>query len=137
MGDSKQLRAPSRYTSLDGLRGLAAFVVLIHHCFLVSPQLSSAVDSNGTGSFNAWVWWTTFIPLHPIWAGQEAVYIFFILSALVLTLPFVGNSRPNWAAYFAKTYCQDLFARLGFPMRLPANRGQLVRRLLPSEVLLW
>lgn len=102
MGDAKELRASSRYTSLDGLRGLAAFVVLIHHCFLVSPQLSSAVDSNGTGPFDLWVWWATFTPLHLLWAGQEAVYVFFILSGFVLTLPFVGNSRPNWAAYFPK-----------------------------------
>ncbi|TAP45413.1 acyltransferase [Arthrobacter sp. S39] len=102
MGDSNETRTTARYTSLDGLRGLAALVVLIHHCFLVSPQLSAAVDSNGTGPFEPWVWWTTFTPLHLVWAGQEAVYVFFILSGFVLTLPFVQASRPNWAAYYPK-----------------------------------
>lgn len=102
MGDSNEIRVTSRYTSLDGLRGLAAVVVLIHHCFLVSPQLSAAVDSNGTGPFDSWVWWTTFTPLHLVWAGQEAVYVFFILSGFVLTLPFVRGSRPSWAAYYPK-----------------------------------
>lgn len=102
MGDSNEIRVTSRYTSLDGLRGLAAVVVLIHHCFLVSPQLSAAVDSNGTGPFDSWVWWATFTPLHLVWAGQEAVYVFFILSGFVLTLPFVRGSRPRWAAYYPK-----------------------------------
>ena len=102
MGDSTEVRTTSRYTSLDGLRGLAALVVLIHHCFLVSPQLSAAVDSNGTGAFDSWVWWTTFTPLHLVWAGQEAVFVFFILSGFVLTLPFVRCIQTSWAAYYPK-----------------------------------
>lgn len=102
MGDFQNIRTTSRYTALDGLRGLAALVVLIHHCWLTSPQLSAAVDSNGTGSFDSWVWWTTFTPLHLVWAGHEAVYVFFILSGFVLTLPFVRDSRPSWAAYYPK-----------------------------------
>ncbi|WP_248759606.1 acyltransferase [Pseudarthrobacter sp. SSS035] len=102
MEDSNGIRTTSRYTSLDGLRGLAAFVVVVHHCFLVSPQLVDAVASNGVGPFESWVWWTTFTPLHLIWAGKEAVYVFFILSGFVLTLPFVRASRPNWLAYYPK-----------------------------------
>lgn len=102
MGEYSELRATSRYSGLDGLRGLAALVVLIHHCALVSPQLSAAVDSNGTGSFEPWVWWTTFTPLHLLWAGHEAVYTFFILSGFVLALPFLRDSPPSWATYYPK-----------------------------------
>lgn len=102
MGDSNSIRTTSRYTSLDGLRGLAAFVVLVHHCLLVSPQLVDAVARNGVGPFESWVWWTTFTPLHLIWAGREAVYVFFILSGFVLTLPFLRASRPSWLAYYPK-----------------------------------
>lgn len=102
MGGSKDSAATSRYTSLDGLRGLAALVVVAHHCFLVSPQLSAAVDGNGSGPIEPWVWLTTFTPVHLLWAGHEAVYVFFILSGFVLALPFVGASRSNWLAYFPK-----------------------------------
>ncbi|MEV8083754.1 acyltransferase family protein [Pseudarthrobacter oxydans] len=102
MGEYNELQATSRYTGLDGLRGLAALVVVIHHCGLVSPQLSAAVDSNGTGSFEPWVWWTTFTPLHLLWAGHEAVYTFFILSGFVIALPFLRNSPSSWATYYPK-----------------------------------
>lgn len=102
MGDSENIRTTSRYTSLDGLRGLAALVVLLHHCLLVSPQLVGAIESAGVAPMDSWVWWATFTPLHLLWAGKEAVYVFFILSGFVLTLPFAGVSRPSWRAYFPK-----------------------------------
>ena len=102
MGDSENIRVHSRYTSLDGLRGIAALVVLVHHCLLVSPQLVGAIESGGVAPMDPWVWWATFTPLHLVWAGKEAVYVFFILSGFVLTLPFTGDSRPRWGAYFPK-----------------------------------
>lgn len=102
MGDEKANLGTTRYGALDGLRGLAAAVVVIHHCFLVSPSLALAVARVDTGNAEPWVWWTTFTPAHLLWAGTEAVYVFFILSGFVLTLPFLGVSRPTWRAYYAK-----------------------------------
>jgi len=102
MGDDKRTRRSTRYRSLDGLRGLAAAVVVIHHCFLVSPDLARAVAGSDTGNVESWVWWSTFTPLHLLWAGTEAVYVFFILSGFVLALPFVGTNRTAWRAYYAK-----------------------------------
>lgn len=77
-------------------------VVLIHHCCLVSPALVSAVESRGQGPMASWLWWMTYTPVHLIWAGKEAVYVFFILSGFVLALPVVNNSGPKWPAYFSK-----------------------------------
>lgn len=102
MGDIENGRSAARYTALDGLRGLAALVVLMHHCFLASPLVRIAVQSEGVGQLEPWVWWATFTPLHLIWAGGEAVFVFFILSGFVLALPFVGDARPVWAAYWPK-----------------------------------
>ncbi|KRE76479.1 MULTISPECIES: acyltransferase family protein [Micrococcaceae] len=92
----------ARYQALDGLRGIAACVVLIHHCCLVSPELAEAVDSNGRGTFEPWTWWTVFSPLHLFWAGQEAVFVFFILSGFVLTLPRLRGRPQSWPAYYCK-----------------------------------
>ncbi|UUL77630.1 acyltransferase [Pseudarthrobacter sp. Fe7] len=106
MGDEEANRGSTRYGAIDGLRGLAAAVVVIHHCFLVSPSLSLAVARVDTEHIEPWVWWMTFTPLHLLWSGTEAVYVFFILSGFVLTLPFVGGSQlqPTWLAYYAKRF---------------------------------
>ncbi len=77
-------------------------MVVIHHSFLVSPDLALAVAGSDSGNGKSWVWWSTFTPLHLLWAGTEAVYVFFILSGFVLTLPFVGSTRIVWRGYYAK-----------------------------------
>lgn len=136
MGDSTEVRTTSRYTSLDGLRGLAALVVLIHHCFLVSPQLSAAVDSNGTGHFDSWVWWTTFTPLHLVWAGQEAVFVFFILSGFVLTLPFVRCIQTSWAAYYPKRIIR-IYLPVWVSLICALLMAWTVPRLASSELSPW
>jgi len=114
MGDSNNISPTFRYTSLDGLRGLASLVVLVHHCFLISPQLAAAVDSNGTGPFESWVWWVTFTPVHLLWAGQEAVIVFFILSGFVLTNAIRPVVPTKLAGVLPKENGQDLSAGLGF-----------------------
>ncbi|MEV8133607.1 acyltransferase [Pseudarthrobacter oxydans] len=100
-GPQQSAGGSSRYKALDGLRGLAAVVVVVHHCLLVSPQLADAVDGT-SGPLHLWVAWLTYSPLHLIWAGKEAVYVFFILSGFVLTLPFLRAARPRWTAYYTK-----------------------------------
>jgi peptidoglycan/LPS O-acetylase OafA/YrhL len=79
-----------RIGSLDGLRGVAAVVVLIHHSLLVLPAVAAG-DSSTT--------WLVRSPLHIFWAGNEAVYVFFILSGVVLTLPSLRR-RLVWRSYY-------------------------------------
>ncbi|WP_353070329.1 acyltransferase [Tunturibacter empetritectus] len=78
-----------RLRELDSLRGLASLVVVFHHFILMWP---------------AWPW-PTHGPLwhqlhltllfYPLYAGHEAVMLFFILSGLVLSFPYLlGRGQP-------------------------------------------
>jgi peptidoglycan/LPS O-acetylase OafA/YrhL len=89
-----------RLTSLDGLRGLAALIVVIHHCALSLPALA---NQNQAPDRSSQAWWLTYTPLHLVWAGGEAVLVFFVLSGLVLALPHLRPPRPGtWLPYYAK-----------------------------------
>lgn len=136
MGDPDGTQATARYTSLDGLRGVAALVVLIHHCLLVSPELADAVDGDGSALVDAWVWWVTFTPLHLFWAGHEAVYVFFILSGFVLTLPFVRKHRTSWLAYYPKRMIRiylPVWGSLVFALIM----ASMIPRAAASELSSW
>ena len=91
--------AVSRFTSLDGLRGLAAIVVVIHHSVLALPVADDALD--GPVVMGSLAWWLTYSPLHVFWAGEEAVLIFFVLSGFVLALP-ATIKAVRWRAYYVK-----------------------------------
>ena len=91
----------ARLTSLDGLRGIAAVVVLLHHSLLVVPLLATpyyegtAAPENGT-----WAWWLIDTPLHILWEGKGAVYVFFVLSGIVLTLPVLKAAGFSWRGFY-------------------------------------
>jgi len=89
-------RSSSRLAPLDGIRGLAALVVVLHHCLLVVPVLNAPDTGRRRGGFA----WFVNSPLHIVWAGGEAVVVFFVLSGIVLTLPFLRARRFDWLAYY-------------------------------------
>lgn len=96
-------RTSSRLTSLDGLRGVAALVVVFHHLSLTLRPFSDVwivptAQHPPTGSL---VWWFTSTPLQLLIAGPEAVLVFFVLSGLVLTLPVLRRGAEfDWVGYF-------------------------------------
>jgi peptidoglycan/LPS O-acetylase OafA/YrhL len=89
-----------RVAGLDGLRGLAALVVVVHHSLLTWPALAAQYGVPNPGSRT---WWLAFTPVHLLWGGTEAVLVFFVLSGFVLTLPFVRTVRTAaWRSYYAQ-----------------------------------
>ncbi len=101
------LGIPQRLHTLDAVRGLAALVVVIHHCFLLQPAFSDYFLSNwqtqAATPFQRLLFDT---PARLIWAGYEAVTLFFVLSGLVLALPWIEGHPPRYAAFCIKRVCR-------------------------------
>ncbi|MEW1961427.1 acyltransferase [Microbacterium sp. NPDC077644] len=75
--------------SLDGVRGAAAAVVLVYHCSLIAmPHLDDAVAA-----------WLTQTPAKILFAGTEAVLVFFVLSGFVVALPVLRDGF-SWLRYY-------------------------------------
>ncbi|WP_123293603.1 acyltransferase [Curtobacterium sp. PhB78] len=90
-----------RIDSLLGLRGLAALIVVVHHCMLRFPALTAVYDDPvAVAQVGSPTWWLVHTPLHLFWAGGEAVFVFFVLSGFVLTLPLLRPRRFDWRAYY-------------------------------------
>ena len=91
-----------RLHSLDGLRGVAAIVVVAYHSLLISPTMSEIIMGNKPprpGSLPELLLTT---PLRIFVAGNEAVLVFFVLSGLVLTLQVARQRDFDWGAYFPR-----------------------------------
>jgi peptidoglycan/LPS O-acetylase OafA/YrhL len=89
-----------RLPGLDGLRGIAALIVVIFHLSLIAQPY---LDTNSTG--DAW-WWMSETPLRLATDGTQAVLVFFVLSGLVVALPALraGFRNFSWKKYFASRF---------------------------------
>lgn len=91
---NEEKRSATRLRSLDGVRGIAAIVVVIYHVSLIARPFADG----GTAQV---VWdGVTESPLKLLFAGTEAVLVFFVLSGLVVALPLLRRS-VSWPAFFA------------------------------------
>jgi peptidoglycan/LPS O-acetylase OafA/YrhL len=103
MGVMSKQPGRTRVTQLDGLRGIAALVVVACHVLSVLPEIGRAVSTDRSAPLSSAGMWAVFSPLHVVWNGTPAVHVFFVLSGFVLILPFT-NAGParSWAPYYAK-----------------------------------
>lgn len=99
-----------RYRTLDSVRGVAAFAVLLHHAVMTFPgggEDRQGLLENGFRAHDAWLYAT---PLRLLVSGPAAVLLFFVLSGFVLTLSLKSEKRPNYPAFAVSR-----FARIWLP----------------------
>ena len=79
-----EIRREARLRPLDALRGLAALIVLLHHCRQTIPALERVAL------------------FHRLAPGSGAVLVFFVLSGLVLGMTFVDRDGGRYLPYAVK-----------------------------------
>ena len=124
--------AAVRLIELDGLRGLAAVIVLIHHALETVPALAEVGARPGTvptGTFNRIL---TQSPLHLLWAGHEAVLIFFVLSGVALTYP-VARRHAQGRRFDWVDYAPRRFVRLWLPAAASTTFAVIAMLLVPRS----
>jgi len=86
------MAAPAaRLVALDGLRGVAALVVVLFHVTEIARPVAQGASPA------AW-WAITQTPAKLLTSGTEAVLVFFVLSGLVVALPALRDGF-SWAGY--------------------------------------
>lgn len=91
----------SRFRSLDGLRGLAAVVVIAYHATLINPTFAAIILQGVRPPSTVWNT-LVYSPVRIFVAGGPAVIVFFVLSGFVLTLQVRRATNWDWQGYFPR-----------------------------------
>ena len=116
---------PRRLIALDGLRGVAALVVMFHHIYLVAVPFLRRAGGSAPGSP---YWWVSETPLKILTAGTEAVLVFFVLSGLVVALPALSTARFSWSGFLS-----GRIARIYLPVWASLLLGTVLVWLIPRN----
>ena len=84
-----------RIGHLDSIRGLAAFIVVLNHCYDVLPDALAAQFA-----------WLNHSPFRIIALGKPAVVLFFVLSGFVLALSLMRSERLGYGAFLVRRVCR-------------------------------
>lgn len=106
-----------RYRTLDSVRGIAAFAVVLCHSFLVFPGGGENREALLRDGFHAPMAWLYGTPLRLAVGGPAAVLLFFVLSGFVLTLTIASLKGPTYVPFavarFARIWPPFAVAILG------------------------
>jgi peptidoglycan/LPS O-acetylase OafA/YrhL len=128
-----------RIRSLDGLRGIAALIVVVDHSLISNPNfLQYLGPPSGPRRPGTIAWWVAYSPLHIFWSGLEAVFVFFVLSGLVLALPWAsgprtGPRRPTWVSYYPRRAVRLYIPVFGAVALAAANLALVPRHIVAGS----
>ncbi|WP_100813327.1 acyltransferase family protein [Microbacterium lacus] len=115
-----------RYESLDGLRGVAALIVVLCHLALIDPAVASYLVDGQEQGLDAIRRVLLQSPANVFLAGEEAVYVFFVLSGFVLAIGPARGSILRWRVYYPRRLVRlyvpsiaALFLALGTTLIVP------------------
>lgn len=93
----------TRYHSLDSLRGIASLQVVIGHCLVAIPAFGWTVYEMKGNPIHDLKFYLAYSPLHFFWSATPAVFLFFVLSGFVLSLPYYSSeTNTNYLKFFVK-----------------------------------
>jgi peptidoglycan/LPS O-acetylase OafA/YrhL len=84
-----------RYRSLDAIRGIAAFIVMLTHCYGILPYAMKLERL-----------WLKTPPFLFFTNGRGAVVVFFVLSGFVLALPWFYGRAPSFKHFLIRRLCR-------------------------------
>jgi peptidoglycan/LPS O-acetylase OafA/YrhL len=131
-GRTPHVGRTTRVPALDGLRGVAASIVVIHHLVLSTvPSIANSYRGRGgTGVADV------LSPLSVLWSGPAFVIVFFVLSGLVLALPASRGKRFNPAAYYPARMIR-LYVPVWGALILAAVLHEVYARHASAEATWW
>jgi peptidoglycan/LPS O-acetylase OafA/YrhL len=93
-----------RSTELDSIRGIAAFVVVLFHCWqTILPRQEAFPFADAAHPIAKWI---ALSPLRLLIAGHAAVGIFFVLSGYVLAQSLARTASVTYAQFIVRRVCR-------------------------------
>jgi peptidoglycan/LPS O-acetylase OafA/YrhL len=87
-----------RLPEIEGLRGLIAALVVLHHSLIVLPAFYDGARTHDLTTLNV----LKYSPLGVFLPGAETVLFFYLISGFVLAIPFVDGRAPGFFHFVVK-----------------------------------